>query len=110
MQFDKTINDKYRNHVVKIQCGQYLTVFVTYFSEGNIFTHRFKMFSLLTGIDVNGIQNFEPFIRTTIPKNGRDCLPICGETEGTLSSTLCRFLMYFVLTLYSLNRLSITPP
>lgn len=39
-----------------------------------------------------------------------NCLLICGDTEGTLSSTLCRFLMYFILILYNLNRLLITPP
>ena len=33
---------------------------------------------------------------TTVPTYMRCCFPICGETEETLSSTLCRFLIYFI--------------
>ena len=69
-----------------------------------------KFLFFLLELEVKGMQNLEPFISTIIPKNGRVCFPICGDTEGTLSSTLCKFRMYFISTLYSLNLLLIVPP
>ena len=62
--------------------------------------------------ELSGIQYLHPFTNTTIPKNGLIDFPTCGETERTWSSTLARFLMYFMSTVYKCSSYGFTllPP